>query len=55
MYNPGPTCHACWPKVKLSKAHMGGCGIHGKANWNEYKRRCRICDNERKRRKRGYS
>ena len=53
MYNAGPACWACQPKMTLSKAHMGGCAVHGKADWYEPKRRCRICDAEKKRRKRG--
>ena len=52
VYNPGPTCWACQPKVRLTKAHLGGCALHGKADWNDYKRRCRICANEQKRRRR---
>ena len=53
MYNAGPACWACQPKMTLSKAHMGGCAVHGKTDWYEPKRRCRICDAEKKRRKRG--
>ena len=34
------------------RATSGGCRLHGHTDWHAGKRRCRICDNEAKRRRR---
>ena len=41
-------CHACGPKT----TDEGGCGLHGKADWEPNKRACRICNRENKRQER---
>lgn len=51
-YNPGELCRPCSPHATTTASHSEGCAIHGHANWNEHKRRCRTCENERLRRKR---
>lgn len=62
-YNAQPLCSRCQglPKLKLNTAPLrkiqvvgDGCRLHGHADWYEPKRRCRICEAEKQRRKRGY-
>lgn len=58
-YNARALCSRCQglPKLKLNTAAMrkiqvvgDGCRLHGHADWYEPKRRCRICEAEKKRR-----